>query len=67
MPPRKKSNPVSRYLSKIGRKGGMAGTGQSKARTSEQARAAVNVRWAKKRAAEQAQKPATDDGQKPAD
>lgn len=30
---------------KIGRKGGEAGTGKAKARTSEQARAAVKVRW----------------------
>ena len=28
-----------------GRKGGKAGTGKAKARTSEQARAAVNARW----------------------
>ena len=28
-------------------KGGKAGTGAAKARTTEQARAAVNVRWAK--------------------
>lgn len=34
-----------------GRKGGKAGTGKAKARTSEQARLAVMVRWAKWRAA----------------
>ena len=42
---KKKSNPVSRYLSKIGQKGGKAGKGSVKARSSEQARAAVNKRW----------------------
>jgi hypothetical protein len=31
-------------------KGGKAGTGKAKARTSEQARAAVNARWKKQRA-----------------
>lgn len=49
MPPKKKSNPVSLYLSKIGQKGGKAGKGPVKARSSEQARAAVNQRWAKHR------------------
>ncbi len=44
MPSPKKSNPVSRYLSKIGKKGGMAGTGKAKARSSEQARAAIQAR-----------------------
>jgi hypothetical protein len=34
----------------LGRLGGKAGTGKSKARTSAQARAAVNARWAKYRA-----------------
>jgi hypothetical protein len=29
--------------------GGKAGTGASKARTSEQARAAINARWAKRK------------------
>lgn len=33
----------------LGRKGGKAGTGASKARTSEQARAAVMARWAKRK------------------
>jgi len=41
MPPKKKSSPVSRYLSKIGKK----------ARSTEQARAAVNARWEKARKA----------------
>lgn len=49
----RKRNPVSEYLSKIGQKGGKAGTGKAKARTSEQARAAINKRWEKKRQAEQ--------------
>ena len=35
----------------LGRLGGLAGRGKSKARSSEQARAAVNARWAKVRAA----------------
>ena len=51
MPPKKKSSPVSRYLSKIGKKGGMTGKGAAKARSSEQARAAVNARWEKARKA----------------
>jgi hypothetical protein len=34
----------------IGAKGGSAGTGDKKRRTSEQARAASNARWAKARA-----------------
>lgn len=54
MPPPKKSNPVSRYLSKIGKKGGMAGKGKAKARSSEQARAAVQARWEKARNAKDA-------------
>ncbi len=54
---KKKSNPVSRYLSKIGQKGGKAGKGAAKARSSEQARAAVNKRWEKKRAAEAEEPP----------
>ena len=33
----------------MSRKGGKAGTGKAKARTSEQARAAVMVRWAKQK------------------
>jgi len=33
----------------LGRKGGSAGTGKSKARSSAQARAAVRKRWAKSR------------------
>jgi len=33
-----------------GAKGGRAGTGAAKARSSEQARAAVNARWARARA-----------------
>jgi len=37
-------NPAAVALGKLG---GLAGTGQSKARTSEQARAAVAARWAK--------------------
>ncbi|HBJ87519.1 MAG TPA: hypothetical protein DDZ88_27410 [Verrucomicrobiales bacterium] len=54
MPPKKKSSPVSRYLSKIGKKGGMTGKGAAKARSSEQARAAINARWEKARKAKEA-------------
>lgn len=36
---------VRAYLSQIGRKGGAAGRGASKARTSEQARAAARAKW----------------------
>ncbi len=53
MPPKKKSNPVSAYLSKIGSKGGKAGKGAAKARSSEQARAAVQARWDKAKAAKE--------------
>jgi hypothetical protein len=35
------------YFAGIGRKGGKAGAGKAKARTSEQARAAVMARWNK--------------------
>lgn len=37
------------YLKKIGAKGGKAGKGKSKARSSEQARQAANARWEKYR------------------
>lgn len=47
-------DPVKAYLSGIGKRGGASGRGKSKARTSDQARAAVQVRWAKHRAAHQA-------------
>ena len=39
-------NPAAVALGKLG---GKAGTGKAKARTSEQARAAVRVRWAKRK------------------
>jgi general stress protein YciG len=42
------SNNVHEYLAEIGRKGGAAGRGTSKARTSEQARAAALARWGKR-------------------
>lgn len=58
---KKKSNPVSRYLSKIGQKGGKAGRGTSKARSSEQARAAVNARWDKVRQAKAEESPPVED------
>lgn len=41
------SDEVKAYLAKIGRKGGSAGRGTAKARTSEQARAAAQARWSK--------------------
>lgn len=41
-------NPEARkYLAAIGRRGGKAGTGKSKARTKAQARAAAQDRWKK--------------------
>lgn len=43
----KLKNPTA---SEMGRKGGVSGTGSRKARTPEQARAAVMVRWAKAKA-----------------
>lgn len=43
------SNAVTNYLAAIGRKGGASGTGKSKARSSEQARKAALVRWAKRK------------------
>jgi len=39
------SDPVHDYLAEIGRKGGAAGRGPTKARTSEQARKAALARW----------------------
>ena len=36
---------VRKHFARIGAKGGKRGRGASKARTSEQARAAVNERW----------------------
>ena len=41
------SDPIHNYLAEIGRKGGAAGRGSAKARTTEQARAAVLERWAR--------------------
>jgi hypothetical protein len=41
---------VNRAAQRLGRLGGKAGTGKAKARTSEQARAAVMARWNKARA-----------------
>lgn len=38
---------VKQYLSQIGRKGGKAGTGSAKRRSSEQTRRAALARWAK--------------------
>jgi hypothetical protein len=43
----KLNNQIRGYFSDIGRIGGKTGTGKAKARTSEQARAAVLARWNK--------------------
>lgn len=43
------SDPVHDYLAEIGRKGGAAGRGPAKARTSEQARKAALARWGKRK------------------
>lgn len=40
---------VRKYLAEMGRKGGKSGRGASKARSSEQARKAVQARWEKAR------------------
>jgi hypothetical protein len=40
---------INKAAAIMGRKGGKAGTGKAKARTSEQARKAVAVRWEKYR------------------
>lgn len=42
-----KSKIISAHMAAIGRKGGRAGTGKAKARTSEQARKAALIRWEK--------------------
>jgi hypothetical protein len=47
---------IQEYLRTIGARGGSAGTGSAKARTSDQARAAAQARW-KKRAALPKRKP----------
>ena len=44
---------ISKYLAAIGRRGGKAGMGKSKARTKAQARAAAKARWDKARALRQ--------------
>ena len=41
---------AKKYLAAIGSKGGKAGTGKSKARTSAQARKAARARWDKAKA-----------------
>ena len=38
---------MNKHAQALGKLGGAAGTGKAKARTSEQARAAVAARWAK--------------------
>ena len=43
------SDPVHDYLAEIGRKGGAAGRGPAKARTSEQARKAALARCGKRK------------------
>lgn len=44
-------NELHKYLAAIGARGGKAGRGRAKARTSEQARAAIMARWTKAKAA----------------
>lgn len=39
---------LKKYFAKIGKKGGAAGKGAAKARSSEQARKAAKIRWQKK-------------------
>lgn len=41
---------LNKAAAALGSKGGKAGTGKAKARTTEQARDAANVRWAKQNA-----------------
>jgi hypothetical protein len=41
-------NIIKKYMSRIGQKGGAAGTGTKKARTAEQCRKAQAARWAKR-------------------
>ena len=41
--------PKNRHAAALGKKGGKAGTGKAKARSSEQARAAAKSRWEKER------------------
>lgn len=43
------TDPVHDYLAEIGRKGGAAGRGPAKARSSEQARKAALARWGKRK------------------
>ena len=45
----------NKHAQALGRIGGKAGTGKAKARTSEQARAAVMARWAKVKAVKKAE------------
>lgn len=51
--PKKKAttpDPISQYLSEIGRKGGKAGTGKSKARDPEKMREAGKQSWKNRKA-----------------
>lgn len=47
----KKRVPRSHFACESGSRGGKAGAGKAKARTSEQATAAINARWAKQKKA----------------
>lgn len=49
-----KTKDISAAAAALGRRGGQAGRGRAKARTGEQARAAVAARWARYRAAKEA-------------
>ena len=55
-------NPAAVALGKLG---GQAGTGAAKARTSEQARAAVAARWAKTKRKPKRSRPAAQRGSQP--
>jgi hypothetical protein len=60
------SDPVHDYLAEIGRKGGAAGRGPAKARTSEQARAAARARWGKRKTKARAKRSPNAPAQRPA-
>lgn len=50
------NTPLKNAAAAMGRKGGKAGTGKAKARTSDQARKAALVRWSKPRPGKEAGK-----------
>lgn len=54
---------MNKAAQQLGRLGGKAGTGKAKARSSEQARAAVEARWKKHRKAKRVDAKSNDQGQ----